>query len=311
MRPALALLGAFWFIGAILAGWITQARLATPEALSGVFLCLSLAWLLQGVHMQLRHRAKAVLLQQLERRLMDQFVCRQHALVRHHSSYYWQTVWLQHLPALADWRYDYLVQQQVAVFVPVLTLMAIAFINPVIAAALLLALPVVPLFMVVVGKGAAYLHRKHFIALERLGGLFGDRLKALPLLASFQGYDKQQTLLQQASEQLNRRTMKVVGLAFLSSTVLDFFSTLAVALVAVFIGFHLLGEIHIGIGVNLHTGLWVLLAVPMLLTEMKLLGQFYHQKAQAEAASKSFRICLCRPQAGRHRRQVRYLTVPI
>lgn len=280
----LVMILAFWFIAGILARWITVPALGSSAALTCALLCLLFAWLLQGAHGRLTHRAKALLLDQLERRLMDQFVYRQHALIRQHSNYYWQSVWLQHLPALVDWRYDYLVQQQVAVFVPVLTLIAIGLINPIIAVALLLALPVVPLFMIVVGKGAAYLHRKHFIALERLGSLFGDRLKALPLLASFQAYDKQRALLQQASEQLNQRTMKVVGIAFLSSTVLDFFSTLAVALVAVFIGFNLLGEITIGTEVSLHEGLWILLAVPMLLSEMKLLGQFYHQKARAEAA---------------------------
>ncbi|WP_439135679.1 ABC transporter ATP-binding protein/permease [Pseudomaricurvus sp.] len=281
---ALALILAFWFIADILAGWITVPSLSSPFSLISASICLLLAWVLQGAHLKFTYRAKALLLGELEQRLMDQFVRQQHALIRHHSSYYWQTLWMQHLPALVDWRYDYLVQQRVASVMPVITLLAVACVNPVIAGGLLLTLPVVPLFMIIVGKGAASLHRKHFVALERLGGLFVDRLKALPLLATFQGYSKQQTLLQQASEQLNQRTMKVVGVAFLSSTVLDFFSTLAVALVAVFIGFSLLGEISIGTPVALHSGLWILLTVPMLLSEMKLLGQYYHQKAQAEAA---------------------------
>lgn len=281
---ALSLILAFWFIADVLAGWITVPVLSSSFSLAGAFLCLLIAWLLQGAHLQVASRAKSILLCELEQRLMDQFVSQQHALIRHRSSYYWQTLWMQHLPALVDWRYDYLVQQRVAALMPVLTLIALGIISPVIAGGLLLTLPVVPLFMIIVGKGAASLHRKHFVALERLGGLFVDRLKALPLLATFQGYAKQQKLLQEASEQLNQRTMKVVGVAFLSSTVLDFFSTLAVALVAVFIGFSLLGEISIGPTVELHAGLWILLTVPMLLSEMKLLGQFYHQKAQAEAA---------------------------
>ncbi|MBU2886561.1 ATP-binding cassette domain-containing protein [Gilvimarinus agarilyticus] len=289
---ALALILAFWFIADILASWITAPVLGSSTALTCIFFGLLFAWLLQGAHGQITHRAKAILLGQLEQRLMDQFVSRQHALIRQHSHYYWQSVWLKHLPALVDWRYDYLVQQRVAALMPVFTLIAVAVIHPIIGAALVLSLPVVPLFMIVVGKGAARLHRKHFVALERLGSLFGDRLKALPLLASFQAYDKQQALLQQASDQLSQRTMKVVGVAFLSSTVLDFFSTLAVALVAVLIGFSLLGEINIGAEVSLHEGLWVLLTVPMLLSEMKLLGQFYHQKAQAEAAQQEVKSWL-------------------
>lgn len=88
---------------------------------------------------------------------------------------------------------------------------------------LAVALPIVPLFMVIVGKGAASLHRKHFVALERLGGLFTDRLNALPLMASYRAHNTQMRLLNNASEQLNKRTMRVVGVAFLSSSVLDFF----------------------------------------------------------------------------------------
>ncbi|MED5234877.1 MAG: ATP-binding cassette domain-containing protein, partial [Pseudomonadota bacterium] len=71
---------------------------------------------------------------------------------------------------------------------------------------------------------------------------------------------------------------------FLSNSVLDFFATLAVALTAVFIGFSLLGELSIGPEITLQQGLWILLTVPLLLSEMKKLGQVYHQKAQAEAA---------------------------
>lgn len=279
-----ALMAAFWFIAGVLANWVTDSTLMDGRSLTFIILTLAVAWITQGIHIRVLHNAKQQLSADLESRLMDHFVCQQHALVRQRTGYYWQTVWVQHLPALVDWRYDYLVQQRVAVFMPLITLIAIGVVNGVIALSLLLTLPVVPLFMVIVGKGAAHLHRKHFVALERLGGLFTDRLKALPLLATFQGFDKQTTLLQQASEQLNARTMKVVGVAFLSSTVLDFFSTLAVALVAVFIGFSLLGEVNLGIPVDLHDGLWILLTVPMLLAEMKLLGQFYHQKAQAEAA---------------------------
>ena len=78
--------------------------------------------------------------------------------------------------------------------------------------------------------------------------------------------------------------MKVVSVAFLSNSVLDFFATLAVALTAVFIGFSLLGELSIGPEITLQQGLWILLTVPLLLSEMKKLGQVYHQKAQAEAA---------------------------
>lgn len=110
----------------------------------------------------------------------------------------------------------------VALIVPIMALGVIFAVNPIIGPGLLLTLPVVPLFMIIVGKGAAALHRKHFVALERLGSLFTDRLSALSMLSSFNANHKQTELLTNASDNLNSRTMKVVSVAFLSTSVLDF-----------------------------------------------------------------------------------------
>lgn len=274
----------FYYFSNIAQDWVVNKTPATRSDIVGLSCCLALCWLFQGAFNALSSVGKAKALDKLEVHLKQVFVVRQHALIRQHSVYYWQTLWLQHMQAFIDWALEYRVQQMIAVIVPLLALAVIFYVNPVIGFGLLLTLPVVPLFMIIVGKGAAALHRKHFIALERLGSLFTDRLAALPMLASFQAHQKQTDLLKQASDNLNSRTMKVVSVAFLSNSVLDFFATLAVALVAVFIGFSLLGELDIGPAITLQQGLWVLLTVPLLLSEMKKLGQIYHQKAQAEAA---------------------------
>ena len=274
----------FYYFSNIAQDWVVNKTPATRGDVVGLSCCLALCWLFQGAFNALSSMGKAKALDKLEAHLKQVFVARQHALIRQHSVYYWQTLWLQHMQAFTDWALEYRVQQMIAVIVPLLALAVIFYVNPVIGFGLLLTLPVVPLFMIIVGKGAAALHRKHFIALERLGSLFTDRLAALPMLASFQAHQKQTDLLKQASDNLNTRTMKVVSVAFLSNSVLDFFATLAVALVAVFIGFSLLGELSIGPAITLQQGLWVLLTVPLLLSEMKKLGQVYHQKAQAEAA---------------------------
>ena len=293
---ALSFILGYWFFAAIVHAWMVGQSLTPKADLYGLATCLILACVFQLVVNWQTSKAKLTLLNQLEHRLLQQFQRQQHALIRHHSSFYWQTLWLKHIPAVVHWHFDYRVQQMVAVTVPVFTLVAILWQNSLIGLTLLITLPVVPLFMVIVGKGAASLHRKHFIALERLGSLFVDRLAALPLIASFRVHDKQQALITNASEQLNQRTMKVVGVAFLSTTVLDFFATLAVALIAVFIGFKLLGEFSLGPDISLHVGLWILLTAPFLLTELKALGQFYHQKAEAEAAQVALQDLLSLPE---------------
>ncbi|WP_334030852.1 ATP-binding cassette domain-containing protein [Alteromonas sp. P256] len=269
----------------------------THSHIIGLGFALLFAWLLQGVFNHKSIDTKTNTLAKLERVLTAVFANRQHALVRQQTVFYWQSVWQKQLHDVTDWAVEYSVQQAIAVIVPLLALAVIFVVNPVIGAGLLVTLPVVPLFMIIVGKGAAALHQKHFIALSRLGSMFTDRLAALPMLSTFEAHEKQTDLLKEASDTLNSRTMKVVSVAFLSNSVLDFFATLSVALVAVFIGFTLLNELNVGPEITLQQGLWILLVVPLLLSEMKRLGQIYHQKAQAESAMEALKpilaSCLC------------------
>jgi len=280
-----SLIIAFYFFAHALHEWVVDTHKASQFHIIGLSVALFISWLAQGLVNTLTLSCKSQLMQAMEQKLQLIFAEQQHALIRQHSLFYWQTLWVKHIRSIANWAFDYRVQQYVAVLVPLMALVVILYVNPVIGMGLAIALPVVPLFMIIVGKGAASLHRKHFVALERLGGLFTDRLNALPLMASYRAHNTQMRLLNNASEQLNQRTMRVVGVAFLSSSVLDFFATLSVALVAVFIGFSLLGELSLGPDISLQQGLWVLLTVPLILNEMKKLGQVYHQKAEAEAAS--------------------------
>jgi ATP-binding cassette subfamily C protein CydD len=279
-----SLVSAFYFFATIAQSWVVLKQPANHELIIGIMVSLLINWLLNGVYNVQLMRSKINTLERIEGLLHHRFATQQHALARQHSSFYWQDVWQNQLVDLVNWAFEYQAVQSVAIIAPLLALAVIFSINPVIGTGLLITLPVVPLFMVIVGKGAGALHRKHFLALARLGGMFTDRLNALPMLANYNANKKQTDLLVAASGELNKRTMHVVGVAFLSNSVLDFFATLSVALVAVFIGFSLLGELNIGPTIELKDGLWILLTVPLLLSEMKKLGTIYHQKAKAEAA---------------------------
>ncbi|WP_231401195.1 ATP-binding cassette domain-containing protein [Alteromonas sp. B31-7] len=279
-----SLVFAFYFFAHIAQSWVVLKQPASHELIIGIMVSLLINWVLNGVYNVQLMRSKINTLERFEGLLHHRFATQQHALARQYSSFYWQDVWQNQLVDLVNWAFEYRTVQTVAIIAPLLALAVIFSINPVIGTGLLITLPVVPLFMVIVGKGAGALHRKHFLALARLGGMFTDRLNALPMLANYNANKKQTDLLVAASDELNKRTMNVVGVAFLSNSVLDFFATLSVALVAVFIGFSLLGELNIGPSIELKDGLWILLTVPLLLSEMKKLGAIYHQKAKAEAA---------------------------
>ena len=210
------------------------------------------------------------------------------ALIRDHSVGTWQSFFIHRIPALQNYYCDYLPQQKIAVIVPLLVLIVVTPQSWLIALVLFVSAPLIPLFMWIVGMGAASIHRKQFIAMERLSSIFLDRLNARQLLHIYQRQSHEKQFFNIAADNLKKRTMKVVSVAFLSSSVLDFFSTISIALVAVFIGFSLLGELNIGSwqsGLTLHESLFLLLLTPTFFKELKTLGRYYHTKADAAGAA--------------------------
>lgn len=277
----------FWFFAKIMGIFITQGSTLVDEFIP-MFIASSLSWVLIKYVVNVRvvklqQQVETDLQSQLEHKLNTE----QNALCRQYTSYFWQHVWVSHIPAISQFLTQYQLQKMLSGLIPVFVIIAIIPINYFVALIMLITLPIVPIFMILVGKGAAKLHQQHFVALERLGGLFVDRLKALTLLTSFNQHDTETARLDKASKLVNDRTMRVVSVAFLSTSVLDFFSTVAMALIAVFIGFSILGEISIGPELPFTFGLYLLLVAPLLFSELKNLGRFYHQKALAESAAEA------------------------
>ena len=91
--------------------------------------------------------------------------------------------------------------------------------------------------MIIVGKGAAALHRQQFIALERVGSLFTVRLAPLQMLANYQANEKKTELLKDARENLKSRTMKNESIVSLFKRLPEFLATTLGALTAGFICF--------------------------------------------------------------------------
>lgn len=143
--------------------------------------------------------------------------------------------------------------------------------------------------MALAGVAAAAESRRHFSALERLGGLLTDRVRALPAILAFQAADQVAAETARASSELARRTVGVLRIAFVSSAVLEFFSALAVALVAVYCGFNLLRMLPFPAPdtLTLARALFVLALAPEIYMPMRRLAAAYHDKQAAEAAAPS------------------------
>jgi ATP-binding cassette subfamily C protein CydD len=146
------------------------------------------------------------------------------------------------------------------------------------------------MFMALVGMKAADANRKNFKALQRLSGHFYDRLQAMTTIRLFDRTKSETETLKGASEVFRTRTMDVLKIAFLSSAVLEFFTSISIAITAVYFGFSYIGELNFGYygaGVTLFAGLFILILAPEFYQPLRDLGTFYHAKQQAVGAAES------------------------
>lgn len=160
------------------------------------------------------------------------------------------------------------------------------------AAALILfaTAPLIPIFMALVGLGAADANRRNFVALGRLSGSFLDRLRGLDTLRLFFREKAEVQQIRESTEDFRSRTMEVLRMAFLSSGVLEFFASISIAIVAVYFGFSYLGELNFGsygLPVTMFAGFLALILSPEFFQPLRDLGTYYHAKAQAVGAAES------------------------
>jgi ATP-binding cassette subfamily C protein CydD len=140
--------------------------------------------------------------------------------------------------------------------------------------------PLIPLFMVLIGKGAEALNQRQWLRLQRMSGHFLDAVQALATIRAFGAGARMVAEVGATAERYRRDTMAVLRVAFLSSLTLEFFSTVAIAIIAVLIGFRLLwGEL------DYRTGLFILLLAPEFYGPLRTMGTAYHARMEALGAA--------------------------
>lgn len=172
---------------------------------------------------------------------------------------------------------------------PLLIIAAAAFASPVAAGVLVFTLFPFICGMALAGTAAARESRRQFEALERLSGLFIDRIRALPAVLAFNAVDRTTAEIARDAGELEARTSRVMRIAFVSSGVLEFFSALAVALIAVYCGFNLLGLLPFPVPeeLDLARAFFVLALAPEVYQPLRRLAAAYHDRQAAEAAAPS------------------------
>jgi ATP-binding cassette subfamily C protein CydD len=185
----------------------------------------------------------------------------------------------------------FLPARRAAVVAPLLVLFATMIASPVAAAILVATLVPFVAVMALAGGAAAEQRNRQFVALARLSSRFADRVRALPVILAFRQEEAEAQKLGLAADELARRTMRVLRVAFLSSGGLEFFAALSVALVAVYAGFNLLGLLPFPAPekLTLARAFFVLALAPEFYAPMRRLAAAYHDRQAAESAAERLR----------------------
>lgn len=194
--------------------------------------------------------------------------------------------------ALETYFARYLPQVVLATVVPLGVLGWVATADLESAAIMALTLPLVPLFMWLLGRAAEQRTRERWEALRQLSTHFLDVVRGLPTLRAFNRGAAQAEEIAAVGERYRRTTMETLRVAFLSGSVLELAATLGVALVAVTVGVRLAGGT-----LGLQTGLTVLVLAPELYLPLRRLGAEYHAGADGIAVAERLFALLDAPPA--------------
>ena len=200
----------------------------------------------------------------------------------------WASIMLEQVENLHNFYARFLPQQSLSAIVPVVILIAVFPLNWAAGLILMITAPLVPVFMILVGIAAADSSQKNMETLARLSAQFLDRLRGLETLRLFNRTSEQTEHIENATEDFRETTMDVLKLAFLSSAVLEFFTSISIALMAVYFGFSYLGQIEFGTynaPLTLFTGFFCLILAPEFYQPLRDLGAYYHDRAAGIGAA--------------------------
>jgi ATP-binding cassette subfamily C protein CydD len=187
---------------------------------------------------------------------------------------------LESVEELGKYYAEYLPQMPLAVFIPAAILVFVFPTDWISGIIMLITAPLIPVFMVLIGKGTERLNQRQWRKLAWMSAHFFDVIEGLTTLKLFNASRQEGEIIGRISDDYRRSTMDVLRVAFLSSLVLEFFATISIAMVAVYIGFRLYyGDMHF------LAGFTVLLLAPEFFRPLRAMGTQYHARMEAIGAS--------------------------
>lgn len=233
-----------------------------------------LAWLQES----LAHRASASVKSQLRRDILQARLSRPTDATMPSGTLI--SLMTTGLDALDGYYSKYLPQLVLAVIVPVVLATAIGLNDLTSVVIVVVTIPLIPVFMALIGWRTEAVVAKRFKVATRLANHFADLVAGLPTLQVF-GRARAQLEGLRRTEAANRsETMRTLRISFLSSFVLELLATLSVALVAVTVGFRVAAG-----GMDLRTSLFILILAPEVFLPVRQVGVLFHDAAGGMAAA--------------------------
>ncbi|HEV7896271.1 MAG TPA: thiol reductant ABC exporter subunit CydD [Planosporangium sp.] len=252
---------------------ITATLLALAVVIAGRAL---LAWAQEMA----AHRAAAAVKTQLRERLLDHLVRLGPGWLTGQKAGELTTLATRGIDALDGYFARYLPQLVLAAVVPAIVLARLLPADLLATVTIAVTLPLIPVFLALVGLTTEARNRRSFRMLTRLAHHFLDVVAGLPTLKVFGRAKAQAETIRRVSDEHRRTTMRTLRLAFLSSLVLELIATISVALVAVGIGLRLVGG-HL----DLRTALLVLILAPEAYLPLRMVGTHFHASTEGLAAA--------------------------
>ncbi|NTW51160.1 MAG: thiol reductant ABC exporter subunit CydD [Chlorobiaceae bacterium] len=176
---------------------------------------------------------------------------------------------------------QFIPQLFLALLTPLIILAAVFPSDWITGTILVLTAPLIPFFMIVIGKSASVATQKQWTTMSRMSGYFLDMLEGLTTLKLFAQAKARRDGIEEASETFRLSTMKVLKIAFLSSLTLELVSTIGIAVAAVSIGMRLTSGV-----MPFRPAVFILLLIPDFYLTLRQLGTKFHAGMEGGSASK-------------------------
>jgi ATP-binding cassette subfamily C protein len=193
----------------------------------------------------------------------------------------------RHPEALASLVTGYAAARSMLGIGPLLAAAAVAFVSWQAALTLLLAVPIMIVFFVLLGAVAGSKAAAQERAFGRLVAQFSDRIRTLPTILANHALGREHGKIERRMTAYADSTMSVLNVVFLNAGVIDFFSALAIAVLAVFLGLGHLGLLHAPgfTGLALWQSLFILIIAADFFVPFRRYAEQYHAKVEGEAAA--------------------------